>query len=187
MDNLFDSQKLFMALHIAEALEHGFACTNGRGVPPSIIQKEEKNKDRAEKLHGMTLVAKLHNSDACTDLFAVSVYDTKPVHILSTAAKCVEWIVKEKGGLERQNKKENYNEVSLSQRHQGLQYMNMNLMDIADQLRGSYRLDRWMRQRKWWWAFFIWSIGVASVNAYTIYEVLYDEEDAKKTLGLPPR
>jgi hypothetical protein len=63
---------------------------------------------------------------------------------------------------------------------------NMNLMDIADQLRGSYRPDRWMRQRKWWWAFFIWAIGVAGVNAYKIYKVLYDEEDAKKTPGLPP-
>ena len=44
-----------------------------------------------------------------------------------------------------------------------------------------------MRQRKWWWAFFIWAIGVAGVNAYRIYEVIYDEEDAKKTPGLPKR
>jgi hypothetical protein len=43
-----------------------------------------------------------------------------------------------------------------------------------------------MRQRKRWWAFFIWSIGVAGVNAYKIYEVLYDKEDATKTPGLPP-
>jgi hypothetical protein len=96
MDNLFNSQTLFSALYIAEALAHGVARTNGRGVPPSIIQKEEKNKDRAEKLRGTTMAAKLHNSDACPDLFAVSVYDTKPVHILSTAAESVEWIVKER-------------------------------------------------------------------------------------------
>ena len=65
---------------------------------------------------------------------------------------------------------------------------NMNSTDIANHLLGSYRPDRWMRQRKWWWAFFIWSIGVAgAVNAYKIYEVLYDEEDAKKTMGIPPR
>ena len=63
----------------------------------------------------------------------------------------------------------------------------MNLTDIADQLRGSYRPNWWMRQHKWWWAFFLWSIGVAGVNAYKIYKVLYDKEDAKKTLGLPPR
>ncbi len=33
MDNLFNLQKLFTALHIAEALAHGVACTNGCGVP----------------------------------------------------------------------------------------------------------------------------------------------------------
>ena len=43
-----------------------------------------------------------------------------------------------------------------------------------------------MRQRKWWWVFFIWAIGVAGVNAYKIYEVMYDEKEAKKTPGLPP-
>jgi hypothetical protein len=55
MDNLFNSQKLFTALHTAEALAHDVARANGRGVPPSIIQKEEKNKDRAEKLRGTTM------------------------------------------------------------------------------------------------------------------------------------
>jgi hypothetical protein len=69
MDNLFNLQKLFTALHIAEALAHGVARTNRRGVPPLIIQKEEKNKDRAEKLRGTTMAAKLHNLDACPDLF----------------------------------------------------------------------------------------------------------------------
>ena len=37
-----------------------------------------------------------------------------------------------------------------------------------------------MQQRKWWWVFFIWVIGVAGVNAYKIYEVMYMP-------GLPPR
>ena len=152
MDNLFNSQKLFTALHIdiAEvlALAHGVACTNRRGVPPSIIQKEEKNKDHAEKLRGTTLATKLHDSDACPDLFAVSIYNTKPVHILSIAAECVEWIVKEKEVWSnrikmkammkflRLNVIEDYN-------------MNMNSTDIADQLRGSCWPDRWMRQSKW--------------------------------------
>ncbi len=31
---------------------------------------------------------------------------------------------------------------------------NMNLMDIVNQLHGSYQPDRWMRQQKWWWSFF---------------------------------
>ncbi len=63
----------------------------------------------------------------------------------------------------------------------------MNSADIADQLRGSYRPDRWMRQRTWWWVFFSWGIGMAGVNAYKIYETIYDEDVAKKTPNLPPK
>jgi len=44
MDNLFNSRKLFTALYLAKALAHGVVRTNGRGVPPSVIQTEEKNK-----------------------------------------------------------------------------------------------------------------------------------------------
>ena len=66
---------------------------------------------------------------------------------------------------------------------------NMNSTDIADQLRGSYRPDRWMRQRKWWWAFFIWGVGVAAVNAFKMYDSMYEEEKEKRgerrsTLGV---
>ena len=42
------------------------------------------------------MAAKHLHYDACPNLLAVSVYNTKPVHILSTVAKCVEWIVKER-------------------------------------------------------------------------------------------
>jgi len=53
---------------------------------------------------------------------------------------------------------------------------NMNVADITDQLQNQYRPDRWMRNRKWWWAFFIWGIGVASVNAFKMYDSMYEEE-----------
>jgi len=96
MDNLFNSKKLYEALYRTEALAHGVARTNGRGIPPSIIQKEEKNINCAKKQRGTTMAAKLLHYDACPNLLAVSVYDTKPVHIISTVAKCVEWIVKER-------------------------------------------------------------------------------------------
>ena len=173
MDNLFNLQKLFSALYIVEVLAHSVARTNGRGLPPSIIQREEKNVKLAESLRGTTKVARLHNLDECLDLFAVSVYDTKPVHILSMAAECVEWIVKE------------WQVWSASiQQKAMMKYLCLNVIDdynqhmnstnIADQLRGNYRPDQWMRQRKWWWACFIWGIGVAGVNAYKIYEAIYD-------------
>ncbi len=40
---------------------------------------------------------------------------------------------------------------------------------------------------QWWWAFFIWAIGVAGVNAYRINDMIYDEEVKKKTPDLPLR
>jgi hypothetical protein len=52
-------------------------------MPPSIIQREEKNKNEAEWLRGTTKAGWLANSTTCLDLLAVSVYDTKPVHLLS--------------------------------------------------------------------------------------------------------
>jgi hypothetical protein len=67
-------------------------------------------------------------------------YDTKPVYILSTAADCIEWIVKTRQVWDtaaqqraimkylRLNVIEDYNH-------------HMNSTDIADQLRGSYRPD----------------------------------------------
>jgi hypothetical protein len=89
MDNLFNSAKLYHALYTAEALAHGVVWTHGQGVPASIIQTKEKNKDRAEKLKGMTKSARLKHMPKCPDMLAVSTNDTKPVHILSTAAESV--------------------------------------------------------------------------------------------------
>jgi hypothetical protein len=141
MDNLFNLQNLFSVLYMVEALAHGVARINGRGLPPSIIQREEKNAKLSESLRGTTKAARLHNSDKCPDLFAISVYDTKPVHILSTAAECVEWIIKE------------WQEWSASiQQKAMMKYLCLNVIedynqhvnspDIADQLQGNYRPDR---------------------------------------------
>ena len=96
MDNLFNSVKLYQALYKAEALAHGVARTNGCGLPPAIIQTEEKNKDKAEKLKETMKAARLAHMPECPDMLAVLTYDTKPVLILSTAAESVEWMVKEK-------------------------------------------------------------------------------------------
>ena len=50
----------------------------------------------------------------------------------------------------------------------------------------------WMRQKKWWWAIFLWAIGVGVTNAWLIYSAMYDEEKnkqvkSKKTVDLPPK
>jgi hypothetical protein len=184
MDNLFNSVKLFEGLYRAKALAHGVVRTNGRGLPLAIIQKEEKNKDLAEKLRGTTKAAQFKHNPQCPDVLAVSTYDTKPVHLLSTVAELVEWMVKQKlvwSATEKKKSQFKFLRLNVIEEYN----MNMNSTDIADQLRGVYRPDHWMRHRKWWWLYFIWALGVAGVNAYRMYCVLYEEERELKKPGLP--
>ena len=186
MDNLFNSEKLFSALNLAQCLAHGVVRTHGRGFPEGIIQREEKNLKAAEALRGTTKAAHLTNSTKCPDLLAVSIYDTKPVHLLSTTAAEVRWIVKQRGVWSAEVQKKamiKYLRLNVIEEYNS----HMNSTDIADQLRGNYRPDRWMRQRKWWWSFFIWAIGVALVNAYKIYECIWAEEKARMTPGHPKK
>jgi hypothetical protein len=115
------------------------------------------------------------DSQNCPDLLAASVYDIKPVHVLSMALECVEWNVKQKKvWCEKEKKKAFVKFLCLNMideyNHQ------MNSVDMGDQLRGVYHPDHWMRMRKWWWAIWLWGLGVARTNAYKIYKVMYDEE-----------
>ena len=56
----------------------------------------------------------------------------------------------------------------------------MNSVDLADQLQNCYRFNHWLRNRKWWWAIFLWAMGVAASNAYIMYERMYEEEKKKQ-------
>ncbi len=71
------------------------------------------------------------------------VYDNKPVHLLLTVAESVEWIVKKRKVFQReatQMKMMGYLRLNVIDDYNS----NMNQVDIADQLRGQYRPDRWM-------------------------------------------
>ena len=57
----------------------------------------------------------------------------------------------------------------------------MGNVDLADQLRGSYRPDIWLRNRKWWWSIMFWSIGVMLTNAYIVYVKVNEEHGVKKS------
>ena len=90
----------------------------------------------------------LEGDPSCPNLVAVSVYYTKPVHVLSMICKELKWNRSEKplynvdtGQVElinflRLNTIIPYNE-------------DMGNVDVADQLRGSYCCDIGVRNRKW--------------------------------------
>ena len=49
----------------------------------------------------------------------------------------------------------------------------MNKVDIADQLQGTYRLEYWVRKRKWWCSTWMWGLQVLLVNAYVLYQTAH--------------
>ena len=58
-------------------------------------------------------------------------------------------------------------------------------VDLADQLRGVYRLDRWLRNCKWWWSMLLFYTGVLLTNAYRVYlRVNEDDGVTTKAKGL---
>ena len=112
----------------------------------------------------------------CPNLVASSVYDSKPVHYLSMVSPSIEWIVKEKNVYNVDT--DEIESMEFLRLNQINKYnMEMGGVDIADQLRGVYRLDRWVRNRKWWWSLLFWSTGVLLTNAYKLYLRLCGEED----------
>ena len=186
MDNLYNSKKLFSALFEAKCLGHEVTRPSGRGIPDGIKQAVELNVKKAEALKGTTMAAQLAHDKSCPHLLAVCVYDQKPVHVLSMAAECVEWVVKKRKVFHHESnamKEMKYLRLNIIDEYNS----HMNQTDIADQLRGQYRPDAWMRNKKWWWSIFIWALGVAATNGYKIYCTMWDEDKKKGRTDLPKK
>ena len=45
-------------------------------------------------------------------------------------------------------------------------------VDLADKLRGNYRIDKGLRNRKWWWSILFWYISVMITNTYVVCDSL---------------
>ena len=60
----------------------------------------------------------------------------------------------------------------------------MNPVDVADQLRNQYRMDHWLRQKKWWWSIFLWGQGVLLTNAYKVYCCVMDDNNVPNSQRL---
>ena len=155
----------------------GVARQSGRGVPDCIKQETVTRKDELESVRGTLNVAELVG-DPSINLVAISLYDSKPVYLMSSACDQVCWRRKElkiwdkderrlvNAPFHRVNIVDDYNKF-------------MGNVDIADQLRGSYRFDHWMRKRKWWWSMFFWNFQVLLTNAYILYKKYHCIHDLK--------
>ena len=108
-------------------------------------------------------------------LVAVSIYDTKPVHFLSTCCTEIKWMEKTRKTWDKEiicMRLGRFLRLVINDSYN----MNMNNVDVADQLRGSYRPDRWMRKQKLWWSLLFWGHGTLIVNAFVAYRRYMDME-----------
>lgn len=171
MDNLYMSASFARnCLCLSNKVKiHGVTRTDKRGIPKCVMQTVIQNTKLADEQRNTVKVAVLKGDSAAKDLVAISFYDSKPVYFLSSTIPEVRWTtvtkkiyskaLKKKVILEflRPNFVDEYNN-------------NMNSVDQADQLRTNYNVGKGLRQRKWWWALFLWGIDVAIVNAYLLYK-----------------
>jgi hypothetical protein len=63
--------------------------------------KQATKEVEAEQLRGCTKAAVLKNDPDCPDLLCCSIYDQKPVHMMSTVAECMDWDENKSFGQER--------------------------------------------------------------------------------------
>lgn len=182
MDNLFNSAAFCRAAfnHPKSVLTHGVTRKAGRGIPKCVVQEEVKNnKDAERSARGTVRAAVLEGDKGCPNLIVASVYDTKPVHYLSMITEQIQWIEKETKVF---NCDTDQLEMMKFLRMGFIDVYNhtMGDVDLADQLRGNYRPDRWIRNRKWWWAMMFWGWGVLLTNAYITYCKVCDDEGIPK-------
>ena len=117
------------------------------------MQQELQNKNEQDKVKGTVRAAVLTGDPDCPTLLAVSVYDSKPVYFLTMVAEKIFWKVMKRSVYDKDRcrmKQIEYLRLNVNDDYN----TGMNGADIADQLRGSYRFDKWLRNYKWWRSLF---------------------------------
>lgn len=157
----------------------GVTRSSQRGLPPQVVQPDVQ-KNRVAQVKGTVKAAVLENCPPLAEcsLVAASVYDQKGVHFLSTCVQRIHWIEKFREVFDKSTQRTRVGKflrLAINDDYNN----KMNNVDIADQLRGSYRADRWMRKHKWWWAMFFWGHGTLLVNAYVSYKRFMENKGLK--------
>ena len=168
MDNSCVSLSLAKLAHSHKFMIHGADRTCLRGVPEVVLQQEQKNKTLQNAARGLVKVSVLKKDEGMTDLVACSLCDAKPVHFLSSCVEEVAWMTKSRKVWDKNN-----------HANKNIDFLRLNVadecnfgmggVDIADQLRLQHRVDRWMRQSKWWWSIWLWSLSLAATNGCIIW------------------
>ena len=179
-DNLYVSAKLCKEAynHTKKVMIHGVCRMFGRGFPSMTIQEEVKTPAEKEKVRGTVKGAILSGDPEVPDLVAISVYDTKPVNFLSMCCETVQWVKKTRKIYDHSLNKVR-ERTFLRLNINDLYNKEMGDVDIADQIRGTYRIDKWMRKYKWWYAIFWWGFQVLMVNSYVCYKSHMEEHGLK--------
>ena len=186
MDNLYNSAKFFRYLLSMDqkVMGHGVARQKGRGVPKCVFQNEVTGAKNIEKVRHTVKVAVVKGDSVCINpLVCISLYDSKPVYLLSTACSDVNWIAKKRKVWHAQ--KNAYVWIKFL-RLNVIDFYNRNMgsVDLADQLRNHYRYDtQWHRNRKWWWAVWWWGFQVLLTNAYKVYCDFHKMHDSEAALS----
>ena len=172
MDNLYNSVKFCRDAFTGKnkVMVHGVAARkSGRGLPKCIIQDEVTNKNLQAEVRGTTKAAVLEGDNECPNIVAFSVFDTKPVNVLSTACTSLQWKEKTKKVFDKDAGIKILLKFLRPQVTDEYNY-GMNNVDQADHLRGSYRFNCWMQKSKWWCSPWMWGVQVLLVNAYVLYK-----------------
>jgi hypothetical protein len=175
LDNLYNSAKFCRFAYVENrVLINGVTRVGMRGLPQSVLQAVQTSRKAAMAVRGTVKAAVLVGDPACPNLLATSVYDTKPVHFLSTVCENIKWMVKERMVFNVETGK--LETMRFLRLEQNDFYNNsMGDVDVSDQLRNQYRFDHWLRMRKWWWSILLWWVGVMLVNAYIFYKKINKE------------
>lgn len=175
MDSLFILAKFVRAawVHPTKTMVAGVCRSEGRGVPKIVEQEAVTKKEDLNKKRGTLKAAILENDENCKGLVVVSLYDTKPVYLMSNQCTGIRWIEKTRKVWNAELGKMDavkYHRLEIIDNYN----KRMGMVDLADQLRENYRIDYWMRKTKWWWAIAFWAIQLLMTNAWVLYKKYHE-------------
>eukprot|EP00957_Ditylum_brightwellii_P118027 9001642-Ditylum_brightwellii.AAC.1 len=98
MDSLYNSVKFAKAFyqHPKKVQVYGVIWEGGRGLPDAVKQEEVTAKKGQTQVRGTVKAAVLEGDPDCPNIVVSSVYDTKPVHFISTSTEEITWTKIEK-------------------------------------------------------------------------------------------